>query len=81
MRRFPYANGNVGFTTRLRADNAQNANGAVGTRFAYGWVDLFDNHFRPVGGYVDEKVWGTLGDLDKDVNGAGLRRSRGCAQR
>jgi hypothetical protein len=69
-----YTNGDVGFTTRFRATQGQlGQNAVVGLRFAYGWINLFDGHFRPVGGYVDNNVWGTKGDLDVDVAGAGLR--------
>jgi hypothetical protein len=78
-----YINGNVGFRMRFRTDDAW-VNGsrgggsnvaAIGVRYAFGWIDLFDAHFRATGGYLDvnSNVWGTLGDLDEDVAGVGLR--------
>jgi hypothetical protein len=70
-----YANENVGFTSRLRADDVEVGKAAAGFRYAYGWINLFDGLLRPVGGYLDvtSNVWGTKGDLDVDVGGAGLR--------
>jgi hypothetical protein len=70
-----YTNEKVGFTSRLRADDAEVGKAAVGVRYAYGWIDLFDGIFRPVGGFLDvnSNIWGTIGDLDVDVAGAGLR--------
>jgi hypothetical protein len=78
-----YSNENVGFMMRFRTDDAW-TNGklggggnsaAVGVRYAFGWIDLFDSHFRATGGYLDinSNVWGTMGDLDKDISGVGLR--------
>jgi hypothetical protein len=70
-----YTNGNVGFMTRFRADDAEVGKAAVGVRYAFGWIDLFDGMFRPTAGLLDlnSNVWGTKGDLDVDVAGAGLR--------
>jgi hypothetical protein len=78
-----YTNENVGFMTRFRADDAWvngqrgggNNSAALGVRYAFGWIDLFDAHFRATGGWLDinSNVWGTLGDLDQDVSGVGLR--------
>ena len=72
-----YTAENIGFRIRLRVDNALDGldRTAVG-RFAYGWVDLFNDSLRFTGGYIDltdANVWGTLGDLDKDVSGNGVR--------
>jgi hypothetical protein len=70
-----YVNNNVGFTARLRADDVEVGKAAAGFRYAFGWIDLFDGKLRPVGGLLDvnSNVWGTKGDLDVDVGGAGLR--------
>jgi hypothetical protein len=44
-------------------------------RYAYGWVDLFNNGLKFTGGFIDlsDNVWGTLGDGDWDIGGNGLR--------
>jgi hypothetical protein len=67
---------NAGFRIRLRADNdlAGESRTVVG-RYAFGWIDLFDNLLRATGGYIDlsANVWGTQGDLDADIGGNGVR--------
>ncbi|MDR0707600.1 MAG: hypothetical protein LBF60_06970 [Treponema sp.] len=71
-----YTNGNNGFRIRLRADNALqgNPNTAIG-RYAYGWLNLFDEAVKFTGGFIDlsDNVWGTLGDGDWDIGGNGIR--------
>jgi hypothetical protein len=67
---------NIGFRIRLRADDdlQGNVNSVIG-RYAYGWVNLFDNLLKFTGGFIDlsDNVWGTLGDGDWDIGGNGLR--------
>jgi hypothetical protein len=71
-----YTNGNMGFRIRLRADYPfQNDPDTLIGRYAYGWLDLFDNVLKFTGGFIDlsDNVWGTLGDGDWDIGGNGLR--------
>jgi hypothetical protein len=67
---------NIGFRIRLRADNdlQGNTNTVIG-RYAYGWVNLFEETLKLTGGFIDlsDNVWGTLGDGDWDIGGNGLR--------
>jgi hypothetical protein len=44
-------------------------------RYAYGWVNLFDDALKFSGGFIDlsGNVWGTLGDGDWDLGGNGVR--------
>jgi hypothetical protein len=71
-----YINQNIGFRIRLRADNVfEGIDSAVTARYAYGWVDLFNEGLKFTGGFIDlsDNVWGTLGDGDWDIGGNGLR--------
>ncbi|AEF82295.1 hypothetical protein [Leadbettera azotonutricia] len=71
-----YELGNIGFKVRLRADNdLQGLDNTVIGRFAYGWVNLFDDNLKFIGGFIDltANVWGTLGDGDWDIGGNGIR--------
>jgi hypothetical protein len=71
-----YTNNNVGFRIRLRADDAlQSKPDTVISRYAYGWVNLFDDVLKFTGGFIDlsDNVWGTLGDGDWDIGGNGVR--------
>jgi hypothetical protein len=69
-----YTNGNAGLKTKLRVNNTHLGDKAsVFVPYAFGWFNLFDGIIRPVGGLIDDNVWGTKGDLGKDVTGAGIR--------
>jgi hypothetical protein len=71
-----YTNDDTGFRIRLRADYPfQNEPDMLTGRYAYGWLNLFDNALKFTGGFIDlsDNVWGTLGDLDADIGGNGLR--------
>ena len=66
----------VGFRIRLRANSALDGfDRSVLARYAYGWVNLFNQGLKFTGGFIDlsDNVWGTRGDLDKDIGGNGVR--------
>jgi hypothetical protein len=71
-----YTNDNIGFRIRLRADDTLfgDTQPVLG-RFAYGWVNLFNEGLKFTGGFIDlsDNVWGTLGDGDWDIGGNGVR--------
>jgi hypothetical protein len=71
-----YTNGPVGLKVRFRADPALNGfTNTVFDRYAYGWINLFGETMKVTGGFIDlsDNVWGTLGDLDADIGGNGVR--------
>ena len=72
-----YVNGSAGFRVRFRGDwNPQkDLNGNTLDRYAYGWFNLFNEALKFTGGFIDlsDNVWGTLGEGDWDIGGAGLR--------
>jgi hypothetical protein len=71
-----YTNGPAGLRIRLRADDAlAEKSRAVVARYAYGWVNLFNDSLKVTGGFIDlsDNVWGTLGDGDWDIGGNGVR--------
>jgi hypothetical protein len=72
-----YTNNAIGFRIRLRADNAlqDDTPDTVISRYAYGWVNFFDDALKFTGGFIDlsDNVWGTLGDGDWDIGGNGVR--------
>jgi hypothetical protein len=71
-----YTNNTIGFRIRLRADDALQGNpDTVTSRYAYGWLNLFDDALKFTGGFIDlsDNVWGTLGDGDWDIGGNGIR--------
>jgi hypothetical protein len=71
-----YTNGPAGLRIRLRADDAlADKNRAVIARYAYGWVNVFNDALKFTGGFIDlsNNVWGTLGDGDWDIGGNGVR--------
>ncbi|MDR2477898.1 MAG: hypothetical protein LBD48_01145 [Treponema sp.] len=72
-----YTNGIAGMRVRFRSDwdGQHNLDGDAIGRYAYGWFNLFDEALKFTGGFIDlsDNVWGTLGEGDWDIGGAGLR--------
>ncbi|MDR0876569.1 MAG: hypothetical protein LBN21_00835, partial [Treponema sp.] len=76
-----YTYENIGFRIRLRSDydpasaSVADANRITVGRYAYGWVNLFNEGLKLTGGFIDlsDNVWGTLGDGDWDIGGDGVR--------
>jgi hypothetical protein len=80
-----YIHENIGFRIRFRADNDLSGknkfdpdnflNTVMIGRYAYGWLNLFNEGVKFTGGFIDlsDNVWGTLGDGDWDIAGNGIR--------
>jgi hypothetical protein len=70
-----YQNGPASFRFVMRANNAQQATTATfSPQTGYAWINLYDNVFRVVAGYIaDDNPWNTGGPEEFSVDDTGLR--------